>query len=351
MFTAATRAQSNWAVAPDNRGALYFCDIQRDKVWLWEPRGLRLLFDHNHCHTLVLGYDGWVYGENVGSESRAGGVVGVWRLAPEGKREFLLAPTARPDPSIWVVRDAKGNTYAWEGNPETKGRSRILERSPQGELRVLAGDLWGFADGAGNTAKFGQVAAMAATADGSLYLADEGSLRCVSADGTVKTLQRDIFSTVVGGLPGIGGLYNHHMGIAVDDQSVVYVVDYGRNHILRWDAAHGTRVVFQSRGVANWLSSGGWGWRPTGVAVEKNSILVMEDWGLPTFAAELIGNPRVSRVLADGTVVKVTAVSNTVTRIFAAAILLVLGLAMFAWRRNKTRRRSTFRGKAKGEQA
>jgi len=307
MFTAATRAQSNWAVAPDNRGALYFCDIQRDKVWLWEPRGLRLLFDHNHCHTLVLGYDGWVYGENVGGESRAGGVVGVWRLAPEGQREFLLAPTARPDPSIWVVRDAKGNTYAWEGNPETKGRSRILERSPQGELRVLAGDLWGFADGAGNTAKFGQVAAMAATADGSLYLAD--------------------------------------------DQSVVYVVDYGRNHILRWDAAHGTRVVFQSRGVANWLSSGGWGWRPTGVAVEKNSILVMEDWGLPTFAAELIGNPRVSRVLADGTVVKVTAVSNTVTRIFAAAILLVLGLAMFAWRRNKTRRSSTFGGKAKGEQA
>jgi len=307
MFTAATRAQSNWAVAPDNRGALYFCDIQRDKVWLWEPRGLRLLFDHNHCHTLVLGYDGWVYGENVGGESRAGGVVGVWRLAPEGKQEFLLAPTARPDPSIWVVRDAKGNTYAWEGNPETKGRSRILERSPQGELRVLAGDLWGFADGAGNTAKFGQVAAMAATADGSLYLAD--------------------------------------------DQSVVYVVDYGRNHILRWDAAHGTRVVFQSRGVANWLSSGGWGWRPTGVAVEKNFILVMEDWGLPTFAAELIGNPRVSRVLADGTVVKVTAVSNTVTRIFAAAILLVLGLAMFAWRRNKTRRSSTFGGKAKGEQA
>ena len=279
MFTAATRAQSNWAVAPDNRGALYFCDIQRDKVWLWEPRGLRLLFDHNHCHTLVLGYDGWVYGENVGGESRAGGVVGVWRLAPEGKQEFLLAPTARPDPSIWVVRDAKGNTYAWEGNPETKGRSRILERSPQGGLRVLAGDLWGFADGAGNTAKFGQVAAMVATADGSPYLADEGNLRCVSADGTVKTLQRDIFSTVVGGLPGIGGLYNHHMGIAADDQSVVYVVDYGRNHILRWDAAHGTRVVFQSRGVANWLSSGGWGWRPTGVAVEKNSILVMEDWG------------------------------------------------------------------------
>ena len=74
-------------MAPDDRGALYFCDIQRDKVWLWEPRGLRLLFDHNHCHTLVLGYDGRVYGENVGGESRAGGVVA---------RAAELAGVARP---------------------------------------------------------------------------------------------------------------------------------------------------------------------------------------------------------------------------------------------------------------
>ncbi len=80
-------AQSNWGVAADNRGTLYFCDIQRDRVWRYVPQGhLDLLLDHNHCHTLVLGYDGDIYGENVGGESRAGGVVGVWRLTPETPR-------------------------------------------------------------------------------------------------------------------------------------------------------------------------------------------------------------------------------------------------------------------------
>jgi hypothetical protein len=329
-------AQSNWAVSPDEHGAIYFCDIQRDKVWQWGPRGLRLLFDHNHCHTLVLGYDGRVYGENVGGESRAGRVVGIWRLTNEGQREFLLVPTESPDPSVWVVRDSKGNTYAWDGHPEMKGRSRILQRSSKGEVRVLAGDEWGFADGVASAARFGQVAAMAAAMDGTLYLVDEGNLRRVSADGTATTLQRGIFSTAAGGLPGVGGLYNHHMGVAVDADGTVYVVDYGQKHVVRWDAVHGGRVVFQSRGIANWLSGGGWGWRPTGVAVEKNSILVMEDWGLPTFAAELIGNPRVSRILADGKVTTVVAVANGMTRLLTAATLLVF-VMVFVWYRKRLR--------------
>jgi sugar lactone lactonase YvrE len=53
----------------DDRGTLYFCDIQRDRVWRYTPDNrLQLLMDHNHCHTLVLGYDGNVYGENVGGD-------------------------------------------------------------------------------------------------------------------------------------------------------------------------------------------------------------------------------------------------------------------------------------------
>ena len=337
MLAGETRAQSNWAVAPDEHGAICFCDIQRDKVWQWGPQGLRLLFDHNHCHTLVLAYDGRVYGENVGGESRGGGVVGMWRLTNEGKREFLLAPTAHPDPSVWVVRDSKGNTYAWDGNPESKSLSRILARSPQGQVKVLAGGAWGFADGVGNTARFGQVAGMAAMADGTLCLVDEGNLRRISVDGKVTTLERGVFSTVAGGLPRIGGLYNHHMGVAVDADGSIYVVDYGHNHVVRWDAVHGARVVFQSDGIANWLSGGGWGRRPTGVALEKGAILVMEHWGLPTFAADLIGNPRVSRVSEDGRVTTVVAVASGTTRLLTAAILLALVMALFAWRRKRLR--------------
>ena len=335
VLSSTAKGQSNWAVAPDDHGGFYFCDIQRDIVWRWEPQGLQRLFDHNHCHTLVLGYDGRVYGENVGGESRGGGMVGVWRITPEGQREFLLVPTTKPDPSVWVVRDAEGNTYAWDGNPETKRHSRILKRSPRGGMIILAGGEWGLADGAADTARFGPVAGMAVTAEGTLYLVDNGNLRKVSADGTVTTLERDVCSTVAGGLPGIGGLYNHHVGVAVDAHGSVYVVDYGRNHIVRWDAADGARVVFQSHGIANWLSAGGWGRRPTGVAIEKESILIMEDWALPTFAADLIGNPRVSRLTANGKLATVAAVSNPVTRILTAAMFFVLGGVSLRWLRKR----------------
>src|SRR5262249_39501577 len=128
------------------------------------------------------------------------------------------------------------------------------------------------------------------------------------------------------------------MGVAVDAQGAVYVVDYGRNHIVRWDAAHGARVVFQSHGIANWLSAGGWGWRPTGVAIEKESLLVMEGWALPTFAAELIGNPRVSRLTANGKLVTLVAVSNPATRILTAALFFVLGAVSITWLRKRMRR-------------
>ena len=74
-FAPSATAQSSWGMAAAKDGTLYFCDIQRDRVWHYSsPGGLSLVLDHNHCHTLVLGYDGNIYGENVGGETRAGGV-------------------------------------------------------------------------------------------------------------------------------------------------------------------------------------------------------------------------------------------------------------------------------------
>ncbi len=290
-------------------------------VWRYEPgNGLRRLFDHNHCHTLARGYDGVIYGENVGGESRAGSVVGVWRLSESGERTFVLRPTSRPDPSIWVVRDAAGNGYAWEGDPETKRVSRILKRTPHGEVRVLSGSAWGYEDGAGARAQFGEVAALAALPDGTLFLVDSGDLRRVNGDGAVTTVARDIVSTIPGGMPHVGGFYNHRIGMAVDPRGIVYIADFERRNIVRWDSQYGARIAYTSGGVANWLSRGSWGLRPTGVAVAGDSLYVMEDWSMPTLAAEIIGNPRISRIAADGTVVRVVTVAST------AALAIILGL-------------------------
>src|SRR5262249_30484895 len=154
-----------------------------------------------------------------------------------------------------------------------------------------------------------------------------------STNGAVVTVARDIASRTAGGFPRFGGLFNHHMGAAADSQGGVYVVDYGRNQIVHWEPSGGVHTVFRSGGLANWLSRGGWGFRPTGIAVAGNSIYVMEYWAMPTFPADLIGNPRIRLISPDGKVQKVVAVASTAARTYFAVILIALGSAIFVWRR------------------
>jgi hypothetical protein len=328
LFPSATKAQTSWGMAVTGDGTLYFCDIQRDRVWSYSAAGgLSMLLDRNHCHTIVMGYDGRIYGENVGGESRAGNAVGVWELEPGQKPGFLMAPTQKPDASVWVVRDAAGNSYAWNGNREVRKESQILKRSAQGATQVLAGSEWGFADGPGSQARFGDVGAMAAERDGTLYVVDSGDLRRIAPDGTVSTLAKGLVATTYGGVPGVPGLYNHHFGMAVDGRGGVYTVDFRHHQILHWDAS-GTRVAYEARGLANWATHASWGWTVTGVAVAGDAIYVMEYWPMPTPPAELIGNPRIRKISAGGTVVTVMSVASFTAR---AAVGLAVGLLFLLW--------------------
>jgi len=340
----AARAQTGWGLAPDGRGGFTFSDITRDRVWHMDSRGqLRLLLEHVHCHTLVPGYDGAIYGEDVGGGSRAGGLLGVWKLAPDGRRIDLLPVTLTPDPSVWLVRDAAGNSFAWEGNPEDRRTSRILRRSPDGVVTILTGSEWGSADGGAAEARFGQVQALTVTADGVLYLVDEGHLRTVLRDGSVTTSARDFVALAAGGLPARGGLWNHSMGAAVDASQRVYVVDYSRHRIVRFDATEGAREIHRSAGIANRVTGGSWGWRPTGVAFAGGEVFVMEDWPLPPLLAGLVGSPRILRIALDGSAETIAAVSSTGMRIAVSAALAVIVLLLFRLFRHRRVRRLALR--------
>jgi len=267
------RAQTGWGLAPDGRGGFTFSDITRDRVWRADAQGhLRLALDRVHCHTLVPGYDGAVYGEDVGGGSRAGSLLGVWKLTSDGRRIDLLAVTLTPDPAVWLVRDAANFSYAWDSNPHRRDSSRILRRSPQGEVAILAGGPWGQSDGDTSSARFGEIGAMTVTPEGVLFIVDTGHLRRVSPGGSVVTLVRDIAAPAPGGLPGRGGLWNHSMGMAVDSHGEVYIVDYRNSHILRWEQDSGATVVFRSKGWANRITGGSTGWRPTGVAAKPDAL-------------------------------------------------------------------------------
>lgn len=334
LLAAAAPAQSAWGVAVLPSGTIYFSDIDRDQVWRIEPGGKpSVVLTHTHCHSLVSGYDGSVYGEAVGL-GRGSDTLGVWQMTPGGRLQYLQAPTPRPSPSIWIVHDRAGNGYAWQR--ESERVSQILKRTPEGGVSVLAGGAWGNANGRGSAARFAQVGGMAVTASGTLYVTDSGNLRRIQPDGTVESLARNIVGIGPGGLPGDFGLFNHSQGVVVDPQENVYVVDRYRLRVIRWDAARGASVVYNSPGYGRWLASQGLTWFPTGVAVAADGQLyVMETFPLPRFGIDLLGAPRILKLRPDGSAQRIATAANRSLRAAFAVGFLAIVLLLVWWRTRK----------------
>ena len=127
------------------------------------------------------------------------------------------------------------------------------------------------------------------------------------------------------------------MGVAVAATGEVYIVDYSRQRIVRYSADGRVATLFQSSGLANTLTRGGWGWRPVGIAVAGADIFILEDWPLPRFAADLIGVPRLSRLRPDGHREEIASVAGVPAR--AGAIIILLSCAVLAGRFVRSRRR------------
>jgi hypothetical protein len=300
-------AQTGWGLGVV-KGEIYFSDLDRGQVAKLERGGVRrILLDDIHCHNLAPGYDGFVYCEAVGTNrGGAGDTVAIWRISSDGHPDYLMSPTSKPTPGLWIARDSAGNSYAW--HREGERTSQILKRTRDGQIAVLAGSDWGFADGVKEAARFSQVGNLAATAQGTIFLTDSGTLRRITADGTVTTLVRDIVSPRTGGLPGDFGLFNRSQGIAVatfDGQESVFIVDHYNQRLVQWSARDGSRVVYNT---SNWISSltdGGLGWFVRGMAVDGNDVYVLEAFTSPRFLSNLIGTPKIRRILPDGKVVTV----------------------------------------------
>lgn len=307
MTHAQLLAQTGWGIGVIN-GEIYFSDLDRGQVVKLERGGnKRILLDDIHCHNLAPGYDGFVYCEAVGTNrGGAGDTVAIWRVSSDGHPDYLMPPASKPTPGIWIAHDSSGNFYAW--HREGDRTSQILRRTRDGKISVLAGSDSGFADGIKEAARFSQLGNLAATAQGTVYLTDSGTLRRITVVGTVTTLARNIVSPRTGGLPGDFGLFNHSQGVAVapfDGQETVFIVDHYNQRLVQWTARDGSRVIYNT---SNWLSrltDGGLGWFIRGVAVDGNDLYILEAFNSPRFLSSLIGTPRIRQLLSDGKVLTV----------------------------------------------
>jgi len=228
-FGFSAKAHPGSGIAVDPQGRVFFA--VGPMIVMIETNGVARAIVHDtknekfyQLHHLQRAPDsGWLTASDMGDV--------IWRFTTEGKLSRFYPPEndERPlrvgsggDP---FAVDREGNVYAVNSRPQRF--TQILKVSTQGRVRVLAGGDWGFADGQGDGAKFGDLhgGSMITRPDGALLLTDDGArARRVDANGTVTTLAGGATKGFADG-PGTEARFNGATGLALDAQGNVLVVE------------------------------------------------------------------------------------------------------------------------------
>lgn len=131
--------------------------------------------------------------------------------------------------------DSRGNLYLGAEH----GDHSIRVISPEGDVRTLAGDLDGFADGPARDARFRSPRGLAVDPQGNVFVADSGNhrIRKISPNGDVTTLAGGWSGFKDG--PAAEAQFLNPSDVALDSTGNLYVADSG-NHRIRLLAADGT---------------------------------------------------------------------------------------------------------------
>ncbi len=176
-----------------------------------------------------------------------------------------------------VAIDALGNIIVADS-----GNRRIRSISLGGTVTTIAGSVFGFADGASATAMFSDVRGVAIDALGNIIVADGTNyrIRSISLGGTVTTIAGSVFGFADGAsaTAKFGGL----SGVAIDALGNIIVAD-GTNHRIRSispdglvSTVAGSSVDFNDEGFVDGIGSSAKFNSPLGVAIDANDIIVVD---------------------------------------------------------------------------
>lgn len=186
--------------------------------------------------------------------------------------------------SFWGIGiDGDGNIRLTDSS-----RNAVVSRSPEGFFTVVAGSASAPAwrDGTGAQARFDSPRALAVSATGDMYIAEQHTIRKVTPAGVVTTLAGMDASVVIGGDgTGAAAAFVSASGIAVNASGTVYVADAGA-HTIRAITPAGVVTTLAGLAGASGTTDGTGGaarfHTPTGLAIDAQGTVYVAEWGSHT---------------------------------------------------------------------
>ncbi len=181
-----------------------------------------------------------------------------------------------------VAVDRVGNVYVAD-----QGNNTIRKVTGAGVVTTLAGTagMAGSADGTGAAASFSGPAGVAVDSSGNVYIADNQTIRKITADGVVTTLAGT--AGMLGSADGTGAAarFDFPADVAVDSAGNVYVADQGYSTIRKVTAAGVVTTLAGAADIAGSVDGTGAAARfnqPSGVAVDSAGNVYVTDEGNST---------------------------------------------------------------------
>jgi hypothetical protein len=278
------RANSIASVIVRPNGEVLFTDWVDNRIFAYgSDRRLRVAVPDKHAHHLALGADGLVFFEHVTPD---GGIASLWTLETRGSIREVFPPRRRPDPAAY-----EGTVFiVGPGNELFFLRDCQIVRVVMGSAsRVWAGSSCGETAWKDEKVRYGHLhGSLAWGPNGTMYFTDSRSIRRVSREGAVTTLDgrpAELFGGPLRGEP----IYERIMGLAVDPGGSVYFA-LRADRTIRKISSDG-RVTTFARVTGSWT--------PTGLTYGNGALYVVAEPRMPPMRS-LLGSPRLLRIPANG---------------------------------------------------
>jgi DNA-binding beta-propeller fold protein YncE len=266
-------------IVVDEYGQIYFTDTGKG-VWKIDTKGKLTYIPASRFHWMTIDPGG-----NFAESQKSFGEY-FERVTPQSNKPALIMCSDFP-----LVVNKDGNIYYANTRPST---TKIIRRTPDGKESVLASDKI-----------FEYISDIATGADGSLYIteasnANANTIRKITIDGTVS-----IIATFVGkggnDLP-LETVPSYCRGLAVDSTGTIYVAATGSRSVLRITPQGEVTTILQEPSP----------WTPTGVAISKGEVYVLEwhDVTPENLEVREAWIPQVRKIGLDGKVTTLATISR-----------------------------------------